>query len=168
MAKNPEWIVWSELNGTVEHALIADLGQGSGHGPVGYLAGRLRDKMGPLGLGDLMRQGYVSLSGYRVMTTDCWNRNEARLRREFEKHSRPSPLGERLAELFGAESDTAERGWRTCLGLPTMGRLTEEQIERAFRSTSKQHHPDTGGDREAFIRVQEAREGLLQRIRATL
>jgi curved DNA-binding protein CbpA len=43
--------------------------------------------------------------------------------------------------------------------------LTKEQIEGAFRSTARQHHPDTGGDREAFILAQEARQGLLQRIR---
>jgi hypothetical protein len=93
-----------------------------------------------------------------------------RLRREFEKVNTPEAraTSQRLAELFGADSedsDPAERSWRTCLVLPATSRLTKEQIEGAFRSTARQHHPDTGGDREAFILAQEARQGLLQRIR---
>jgi hypothetical protein len=41
----------------------------------------------------------------------------------------------------------------TALGLPANATLDE--VKRAFRSLSKQHHPDHGGDDKSFIRLRE-------------
>ncbi len=165
-SNNREWTVWSEGRGTIEHALITDLDQGHGYGPVGYLAGPLRDKMGAFSVSDLMRVGSVVMRGYRVMTTNYWKQNEAWLRREFEKQNTPEARARSLyfGEIFGADSDADDRSWRACLGLPETGRLTEEKIDRAFRETVKRVHPDAGGDSEAFVRANEARDGLLKSV----
>jgi hypothetical protein len=41
----------------------------------------------------------------------------------------------------------------SALGLPANATLDE--VKRAFRSLSKQHHPDHGGDDMSFIRLRE-------------
>jgi len=43
------------------------------------------------------------------------------------------------------------------LGLPQQLTLTPEQIDNAWRAASKTHHPDSGGDEQAFSTLREAR-----------
>ena len=157
----PEWVVWSEARGRVEYALITDVRPGN-YGPVGYLAGPLHDKMEAFSVGDLMRNGYVSMRGYRVMSPDYWAANETRLRREFEKHDTPEARAERerISQIFGAEKNDAAE-WRAFLGLPRTGALTREQILSAFRTAAQREHPDRGGEAGGFERAVLAREGLL-------
>jgi DnaJ domain len=45
------------------------------------------------------------------------------------------------------------------LGLPANATLDE--VKRAFRSLSKQHHPDHGGDDKSFIRLRKSYEQAL-------
>ncbi|MBB4933781.1 DnaJ-class molecular chaperone [Lipingzhangella halophila] len=40
---------------------------------------------------------------------------------------------------------------------------THEQIARAFRDLARRHHPDAGGDHDAFARLQAAYETLIER-----
>lgn len=47
------------------------------------------------------------------------------------------------------------------LGLERKLSLDREVIEAAFRAEGKRHHPDSGGDSDAFERVQEAGKRLL-------
>jgi hypothetical protein len=44
--------------------------------------------------------------------------------------------------------------WWTVLG--TAHNATEEQVSDAFRSLAKTHHPDAGGDAEAFLKIRQA------------
>ena len=37
----------------------------------------------------------------------------------------------------------------------------EAVVKGAFRSLAKEHHPDAGGNREAFVRYREAKDELL-------
>lgn len=46
------------------------------------------------------------------------------------------------------------------LGLPQAA--THEQARTAYRKLAKEHHPDRGGDREEFERIQRAWETLGQ------
>ena len=45
-------------------------------------------------------------------------------------------------------------GWWETLELPPTA--SRDEIEASYRRQVKRHHPDVGGDREAFERVQEA------------
>jgi hypothetical protein len=156
-----EWVVWSETRGTVEHALITDVRPGK-YGPGGYLAGPLHDKMGAFDVGDLMRNGYVSMRGYRVMSPDYWAENETRLRREFERYDSPKARAKsaKAGQIFGAKKNDAVE-WRALLGLSRTGALTGEQILSAFRMAAQRAHPDKGGEAGAFERAVLARDGLL-------
>jgi curved DNA-binding protein CbpA len=37
---------------------------------------------------------------------------------------------------------------------------TKDDIKKAFRRLSKQHHPDVGGDRDVFERLKTMRESI--------
>ena len=56
---------------------------------------------------------------------------------------------------FGTESEPAEpASWAVILGVRPP--FTPEQVRRAYRARSRLHHPDAGGDHEAFVRLQSA------------
>lgn len=40
--------------------------------------------------------------------------------------------------------------------------VTDEEIEQAYRSLTKEYHPDQGGNRNRWIRIREARDTLLE------
>ena len=39
--------------------------------------------------------------------------------------------------------------------------LTKEDVQKAYRSLSMQHHPDKGGDNNKFIQITEAKNKCL-------
>jgi hypothetical protein len=47
-------------------------------------------------------------------------------------------------------------GWWKILGVTV--NATPEMVKDAYRKLAKQHHPDTGGDREQFVQIQRAYE----------
>ena len=51
---------------------------------------------------------------------------------------------------------------RQTLGLALSGRLTEQVVKRVHKALAVQHHPDKGGDPETMIRLNNARDVLLQ------
>jgi len=55
------------------------------------------------------------------------------------------------------ERDGMEREYEL-LGVSTDA--DEERVRRAYRELSKRHHPDQGGSRERFLRIQEAYERI--------
>lgn len=55
---------------------------------------------------------------------------------------------------FAALPAGSEFGWWTVLGVDRGAHL--EELRRVYRALVKQHHPDHGGDPEAFHRLQEA------------
>ena len=153
MAQQQEWIVWSELNGTVERALITEVRPGK-YGMTGYVAGKRHDLIGCISVRDLDRLGFVSISGYTVMSPEYWDQNQTKLR---EKHKRLKTM-----EALGARSLAKERA---LLGLPPTGSLTEEEIQSAFRKTALHTHPDTGGNEAAFGASVRARDDLVANVK---
>lgn len=55
---------------------------------------------------------------------------------------------------FDALPASSETGWWVTLGVPRDAHL--EELRRVYRDLVKRHHPDRGGDPEAFHRIQEA------------
>ena len=51
----------------------------------------------------------------------------------------------------------------TILGVST--NCTEEDVKKAFRRLSLKHHPDVGGNKENFIKIQNAKDSVLKDIK---
>jgi hypothetical protein len=62
--------------------------------------------------------------------------------------------------------DTRGRQARALLQLPETGPLDPAAIRSAYRSHARQHHPDSGGDRQRFERLTAARDRLLLEVAA--
>jgi DnaJ-class molecular chaperone len=41
--------------------------------------------------------------------------------------------------------------------------MSRRELTRLFRQKAREHHPDTGGQAESFIRLQEAYQSLVRR-----
>ena len=61
---------------------------------------------------------------------------------------------------FAHQDDDGED--RALLELPLDGELTAAEINTAFRRLAKNAHPDAGGDHEAYCRLTDARDALLE------
>ena len=55
----------------------------------------------------------------------------------------------------------APRRHRASLGLPQDGQLQKKEITRAYKKMSLKHHPDRGGDKEEFHRIQDAYAAIM-------
>ena len=150
MAQQQEWFVWSQLNGRVERALITDVRPGN-YGMTGYVAGPRHDLIGCISVRDLDRLGFVSSSGYTVMSPEYWDQNETTLRQKHDKL---------LSKMWGKSAKE-----RAVLGLSANGHLSEEAIQQAFRQKAQHAHPDKGGDAAAFDALTKARYALIANVR---
>lgn len=56
------------------------------------------------------------------------------------------------------------RSWRDVLGI--QGAATQADIEAAYKSLSKKHHPDVGGDTARMAEINAARDAALKEVRA--
>lgn len=75
--------------------------------------------------------------------------------RAIERHGGATIL-DRAFLGFAALPEKATQHWREVLGIQNTPTL--DLIEERFRVLAKVHHPDTGGDREEFERLVQARE----------
>src|SRR5271163_931595 len=88
-------IVWREFNGTFDVGTIAQIRRDK-YGPSAYL-GAPFDEKGPgwIDLDELLKEGSVSMCGYRVLLFEQWKKDEGRLRekrlREMEEHRKNFP-----------------------------------------------------------------------------
>jgi hypothetical protein len=155
LSKGDEWVVWSTFRGTVDFALLTDVRPWK-YGAQGWVAGPLRDKIECISVSDLIRDGYVSSRGYRVMSPRYWKENEQRLRKELSTQKF-------IVWDDAVWDDAPDARWRVCLGLPATGKLTPEEINRAFRLKAQSVHPDKGGDAAAYQAITSARDALLER-----
>jgi dTDP-4-amino-4,6-dideoxygalactose transaminase len=57
---------------------------------------------------------------------------------------------------------TAEECCRQLLGLPLDRRLSETEIQTAYKRLAKQAHPDAGGNVKAFLELSAARDALMK------
>ena len=55
----------------------------------------------------------------------------------------------------------APKKHRVCLGLPVNGSLQKKDITRAYKKACLKHHPDRGGDKEEFNRIQDAYSAIM-------
>jgi DnaJ-domain-containing protein 1 len=88
-------------------------------------------------------------------------------RQEEERRRREQARQQRAWEDFWREAQgSAVAGgcttvaWREVLGVPATA--TMDQVKARYRQLAKQHHPDFGGEKENFMRVQEAYEQAMR------
>jgi len=106
----------------------------------------------------------------RCMAIDCYTRVADNLAaiaatleamRAIERHGGAEIL-DRAFTGFTALPPPADDGWWTVLGVEQTAPCAE--IEAAYRALRSKHHPDRGGDAEAFHRVQRAYEEARERL----
>ena len=78
-------------------------------------------------------------------------------------HSKPGHSNHgRERQPLGRDPEFEAICARQTLGLALSGRLTEQVVKRVHKALAVQHHPDKGGDPETMIRLNNARDVLLQ------
>lgn len=163
-----EWVVW---NGSAGILLTAALGHVE-IGPVGRQAWLAKpfEMVGPFDLDALEREGCIVFAACIVMSRPRWQTDQAALRQQAFEQRRAAQ--ERLHAEYGEFGGMGERQHpkrlsdhehRAALKLPSEGQLAASQIKRAFRKLAQKAHPDAGGSHEAFVRLTEARDALLER-----
>jgi hypothetical protein len=75
-----------------------------------------------------------------------------------------SDMMERAFSGFKALAKGPSEDWREVLGFPPFQEVTRKMVESHYRDLVKLHHPDKGGDREAFERVMRAREAAIEQL----
>jgi hypothetical protein len=75
-----------------------------------------------------------------------------------------SDMLERAFSGFKILASGPSDDWREVLGFNLIETVTRKMVESHYRELVKQHHPDMGGDREAFERVMRAREAAIEEL----
>lgn len=109
-----------------------------------------------------------------VLACDRWNRVKDNLRalektieamRGIERWGASSMM-ERAFSAFVALPPAGKclRLWREVLGFPPNSYPPRSGIMEAFRRLAKKHHPDAGGDADAFAELNQAKDDALREI----
>jgi hypothetical protein len=85
--------------------------------------------------------------------------------RAIERHGGAQIL-ERAFLGFAALPEKASQPWRQVLGIAPEQTPSIELVESRFRALVKIHHPDTGGDRDEFEKLQQARDAARMELSA--
>jgi hypothetical protein len=108
----------------------------------------------------------------RVIACDKWKTVRENLRavglalealRTLERTG-SSEILNRAFTGFAALPPAGTKDWRVVLGLENMA-VTSSDIEERYRQLAKDAHPDTGGDHDAMVRLNKAREAALAFLR---
>lgn len=83
--------------------------------------------------------------------------------RAIERHG-GAQIMERAFLGFAQLPASASRPWRLVLDLPHTRHVTVDIIDERFRELAKRHHPDKGGDVDAFNELAQARTDALREL----
>jgi hypothetical protein len=150
MTDKQEWVVWNGSLGVLDTVRIGRIEADEG-GRSAYLAPPY-SVVGPFSLDELEAKGRIAFGACLVMSRQRWQEDQVELRREAQE--------KRRAALVRRDFDEEEL--RETLNLPLEGALKPSDINAAFRQLAKTAHPDAGGTNEAYRRIAEARDALLE------
>lgn len=153
MSDNRDWVVWNGSLGVLDTAAIGRVEHGAS-GRSAWLAAPY-DMVGPFRLDKLEAHGRIAFGACLVMSRQKWQEDQIELRLQARERRRA------FAMRFVEPDD--DLGYRDILELPRGGELTAAQINSAFRRLAKTAHPDAGGDHNAYCRLTEARDALMER-----
>jgi hypothetical protein len=162
-----EWVIWNGAYGIVKTATLGRIEAGEG-GRIAWMD-LPYDMLDPFSLDELEACGRIEFAACIVMSRRRWHMDQEVLRRESLEKRRESQerMNEEFANFFGERHRARrksfdERAHREALNLPIEGKLDSSQIKAAFRRLAQKVHPDMGGTDEAFVRITEARNALLE------
>lgn len=161
------WVVWNGTSGLLAMAALGRVDIGAG-GRRAWLDQPF-DMVGPFDLDELEACGRIAFAACLVMSRQRWQEDQAALRREaYERRAAQRRQHEGQARFQSARGrrrmqgqPVDERHHRAVLNLPADGRLEPAQIKSAYRRLAQRAHPDAGGSHEAFVRLTQARNALL-------
>lgn len=158
MSKADRWSEWVLWNTTTHQSATARIGHflDFKYGMTAMMEPPFDETVGAFGLKTLIEEGRTEgHHGWVVFSPSRWIKDEAMLR------AKPKPK-----TMIWEDSEDRERlQHKQALGLPLSGKITEADIEAAFRARAKSAHPDTGGDAADFRKLTEAKEFLLKQSR---
>lgn len=96
---------------------------------------------------------------FRRLDRDRRANEDARKAKSDEDHRKWKAQWDAKFKDFAKEYVSMATGDHAALGLSSGA--TDKEIKSAYRALVKQHHPDAGGDAEAFKRVQSAYDRLM-------
>ena len=167
--KKEEWVIWNGSYGIVTTATLGRI-ETAEEGRMAWMD-RPYDMLGPFRLDELEAHGRIDFAACIVMSRQRWHEDQEALRRESLEKRRAAQerMNEEFANFFGGHGGHRvrrksfdEREHREALNLPAEGKLEPSQIKAAFRRLAQKVHPDMGGTDEAFVRITEARNALLE------
>jgi hypothetical protein len=161
MSDNTEWVVWNGSLGVLDMAAMGRVEQDSS-GRNAWLA-EPYDIVGPFNLDELETLGRIAFGACLVMSRRKWQEDQTELRLQAREQRRAyaEQFNREFARRFAEPNHDNEH--RALLELPSEGELTAAEINSAFRRLAKTTHPDAGGDHDAYCRLTEARDALLER-----
>lgn len=167
-----EFIIWNEILGIRDFVTIGEVIQEDNK--IKIFLDDPYDMVGPLDLKELLSNQEISFEACVVMTKENWYhhkehlqqqafKKQQKIQREFQEKLRKK--NQNKQQQFNTKNQHSEKEYRKLLSLPIEGTLTITQIKTAYKKTAKSTHPDTGGDHNQFVLINEAKEILIQALK---
>jgi hypothetical protein len=112
--------------------------------------------------------------GSRVIACDAWRTVRENLRavglaiqglRLIERTQASEILKRAFTGFAALPASSSLPSWATILGFTTIGGLTLDDVEAAYRKRVQEHHPDRGGEHEAMVQLNRARDEAREALR---